>query len=205
MLSIRIVGDGLEIFDNVTRALSEGEIKVIAARAMNHTGAKVRTQVTRALTKQTGLKRKVIVKALKISRATAGNPKHSYLDSRMEFRIRASGADIGLHHFDPQETDDGVVARPFGKRTVFPGTFIYGGPWWRRASRPIAGGRVLFRSSGKRLPIDKAKSGVVIPKELVQGETAKAFAGAAEMLEARIAHEMGFSRDLQEFTKGARF
>ncbi|GJE45316.1 hypothetical protein [Methylobacterium soli] len=41
-------------------------------RALNHTGDKARTQMTRALTAQTGLKRTVIVKALRVTRASPG-------------------------------------------------------------------------------------------------------------------------------------
>ena len=193
-LSVKIEGSGFAIFDNMTRALADGEIAVIARRALNHTGAKAKTAVTRALTQQTGLKRKVIVRALKVGKASAG---------RLSYSIEASGGDISLKYFGARETLRGVSAAPFGQRQIFAGTFIKGGRFPGRVD--IGKGGHVFSRIGKGRKFERRDSGVYIPKELVTGATADAFKTAAEELTRRIAHEMSFSRDLQSLTGGSRY
>ena len=140
-----------------------------------------RTQVYRALTRQTGLKRQVIVRALKIRRP-------SYDDLRYE--IRASGGDIALKYFSPRETRAGVSAAPFGKRTVFPHTFMKGGRFPNRSGL-VFQGHVVKRVGSDRFPVVVQKSGVIIPNEMVTGETAAAFLRTGrEVLVRRVEHEL---------------
>lgn len=152
------------------------------ARAINHTGDKARTAMIRSLTAQTGLKRKTIVKALKqVGRAGAGSPAYV---------IRSRGGDISLRYFAARETRPGVTAAPWGKRRLYPGTFIKGGRFPNRVALSLNG--QVFRRSGKsKLPIQKVKSGVYIPAEMVKGATLDAFNGTvASSLPVRIAHEL---------------
>jgi hypothetical protein len=152
-------------------------------RAVNHTGKKADTQVVRALTKQTGLKRKVIRKAVHRVPAMAGG---------MVYILRSSGGNVGLKYFGAGEIRKGVSAAPLGKRRLYPGAFIKGGLFPNRVAIKRYGGAVLYRSDGGRLPIKAMKSGVFIPQEMVTGATAAAFKKTVRVaLPIRLAHEIG--------------
>jgi hypothetical protein len=152
-------------------------------RAVNRTGAMADTQVVRMLTAQTGLKRKVIRKAVRRVPASAGG---------MVYILRASGGNVGLKYFGARETRKGVTAAPWGKRRLYPGAFIKGGRFPRRVAIKAYGGAVLYRSDGARLPIKAIKSGLFIPQEMVTGATAAAFkATVRTVLPRRLAHELG--------------
>lgn len=151
------------------------------ARAINHTGDKARTQMVRSLTTQTGLKRQVIVRALKVTRASAGG---------LAYRISSKGGNVHLKYFGARETRSGVSAAPWGHRTVYGGTFIKGGRFPNRVSIG-KGGQVFVRTGGGRLPIKDVRSGLYIPAEMVKGETEAAFFRVAEAeLPGRLMHEL---------------
>jgi len=182
--------EGLRRFDNMLRSLGDKEMRKVANRAINRAGDMAKTQVVRALTTQTGLKRKVIVKAI-------GKPKRSEWGD-LTYTMTTRGGDVSLKFFDPKEGDIGVVAKPFGRSTVYPATFMRGGQWPGGRQGFIAGRHVFYRSEGARLPIAKAKSGVAIPAEMVKGATADAFTSTvARVLPQRIEHE------LMRLSKGA--
>ena len=173
--------DGLRRFENGIKVLGKDGRKVMQ-RALARSGDMARTRVYRALTAQTGLKRKVIVRAIKVKRP-------SWTD--LAYEMRASGADIALKYFDPRETRAGVSARPFGKRMVFPSTFMKGGRFPDRKGM-VFNGHVVKRVGGGRFPIEIQKSGVVIPNEMVTGATADAFQRTVrENLPRRVEHELG--------------
>lgn len=134
-------------------------------RGLNKAGDKARTQMKRALTKQTGLKSGVIARALKTTRANYGSAAYV---------ITSRGGDISLKHFGARETRKGVSAAPRGQRAVFAGTFIKGGLFPNRVALKM-GGHVFSRTGKGRLPIEKEKSGVFIPVEMVTGATAATF------------------------------
>jgi hypothetical protein len=56
--------------------LTPGQVAQAGSRGLNHTGSKARTQTKKALTKQTGLKSKVINKALKPLGMTAKQKRY---------------------------------------------------------------------------------------------------------------------------------
>ncbi|GJE45447.1 hypothetical protein [Methylobacterium soli] len=157
------------------------------ARALNHTGDKAKTQMTRALTAQTGLKRRTIVKALRITKAgTVG----------LTYTIRSAGGDISLKYFGARETAKGVSAAPRNARAIYPHTFMKAGWWPHRVVKANWNGHVLERTgSTTKSGMDrfqKVKSGVFIPEEMVKGATAAAFNNtAASDLPARLEHELG--------------
>lgn len=152
------------------------------ARAINHTGDKAKTAMTRALTVQTGLKRGVIVRALKVTRASSGS---------LTYRINSAGGDVSLKYFGARETRAGVSAAPWGHRQVYAGTFIKGGRFPNRVAIAKFNGQVMKRDGSGRLPVAKQKSGLFIPKEMVTGATAAAFQTTAESdLPDRLAHEL---------------
>lgn len=159
-------------------------------RAINHSGDKAKTQMTRALTAQTGLPRQVIVRALRVSRAAHGGDMASAGAGALSYAIRSRGGDIALKFFKPRETRQGVSAAPFGKRTIFASAFTRGGHFPNRVTLSM-GGHVMRRVGGARLPIAVADSGVIIPEQMVQGETEAAFHAAVQSsLPARLEHEL---------------
>lgn len=173
--------EGLRRFDNGIKSLGDDSRKVMQ-RALARGGDMVRTQVYRALAKQTGLKRKVIVRAIRTKRP-------SFTD--LTYELSATGGDIALKYFSPRETRAGVSAAPFGKRRVFPSTFMKGGLFPNRHGG-VFHGHVVKRGGADRFPVEIQKSGVIIPAEMVQGATAAAFERTAHTaILKRVEHELG--------------
>ena len=136
--------------------------------------------MVRSLTKQTGLKRKTIARALK-KQGGRGS---------LTYAIRSAGGDISLKYFGARETRKGVSAAPFGARRTFPETFMKGGRFPKRVMLKL-GGHVFKRSGGSRFPVAKQRSGVVIPAQMVLGATKAAFEKTvATEFPKRIAHEL---------------
>ena len=111
------------------------------ARAINHTGDKAKTAVTRALVAQTGLPRKTIVAFLRVQRA--GSAKGTAL-----YALRGRGGNISLKYFGARETPTGVSAAPLGQRMVFAGTFMKAGRFPNRVGKPNWNGQVFRRANG---------------------------------------------------------
>ncbi|MCG6115090.1 MAG: phage tail protein [Mesorhizobium sp.] len=173
--------EGIARFADALRSLGDARFRTVGARVVNRTGDMARTQVRRNLTKQTGLQRRTIVKAVRVTRANTAS---------MVYVMRAKGGDVSLKYFKARETRRGVSAAPFGQRKVFASTFIKGGRFPERVSIG-KGGHVFARSGAGRTPIIKQKSGVVIPTEMVTGATRSAFETSVRMvLPQRLAHEL---------------
>jgi hypothetical protein len=156
------------------------------ARAINHTGDKAKTRMTRALTVQTGLKRQTIVKALRVNKAGGGG---------LTYTIRSAGGDIGLKYFGARETRTGVSAAPWGARSIYPHTFMKAGWWPKRVTKGNWNGHVFERAGSRTNSgmdrFQKVKSGVFIPEEMVKGATATAFnSTVAAELPGRLEHEL---------------
>lgn len=178
---ISIQGDGFRRFDNQIKALGKDGPKVLQ-RAVARAGDMTRTQVYRSLTQQTGLPRKTIVKAIKVTRPSWTN---------LSYTMTATGGDISLKYFSARETRKGVSARPWNKRQVFPGTFIKGGRFPSRTG-VVGGGHAFRRTSASRFPIEIVKSGLYIPTEMVSGATKAAFETVGmKGLQQRVEHEIG--------------
>jgi hypothetical protein len=164
-LTLRIRGNGLRRFEDAVEVLGEAKARNGYRRAVNEAGRDTKTPTGRALAKQTGLKVGVTRKALRDTKASSSN---------LEYKLTGRGGDIALKHFGARETKRGVSAAPFGQRTVFGGTFIKGGRFPNRVDIG-KGGQVFQRTGGARFPIEKVKSGVIIPNEMVKGATAQTF------------------------------
>lgn len=176
----------LRKFDNLLGALGDDGPKVVS-RALNRTGDMGRTLVVRELAKQTGLPQKTIRKAVRVKRA-------SWTD--LEYRLSASGGDVSLKYFKARETRKGVTALVRGDRELFDGSFMMGGSFERGRVALRMGGHV-FQRIGAGSELEKLKSGVVIPDELVTGATPKAFEQlVAGVLPRRLDHEINRSLGL---------
>ncbi|NIZ11074.1 phage tail protein [Pseudooceanicola sp. HF7] len=175
----------LKRFDNMLIGLGEDGPKV-AVRAMNRAGDMGRTQVVKALAKQTGLPQKLIRRSVKVKRSTWSEP---------EYQLNSAGGDVSLKYFKKRETRDGVVAKLGDARgnDWFAESFFRGGLFpGRRVDIRSMGGHVFVRADG-RTDLERVTSGVFIPKEMVEGASLKAFRDTvARVLPQRLDHE--FSR-----------
>lgn len=158
--------------------MAEQQAPQAIARAIRRTGDMTATQVVRALVKQTGLKRAVIVRAVKKMPRGA-----TYL-------LKSRGGNVSLKYFGARETRRGVSAAPWNKRRVFSGAFTKGGLFPNRVGLSL-NGQVFARAGSSRLPIVKQKSNLYIPKEMLGGATRAAFLHTvAKVLPVRLRHEI---------------
>lgn len=180
IITVRLQGQGHIRFRRAVRMLGEGKAKKAFTRALNHTGAIVRTRVIRALAPQVGLSQAKVrqLGAIREQRARA---------SGLEYKIESSGAAISLREFSARQFGYGVAAKPWGQRRRFESAFIFAGH--PRSGNPVSGGHVFVRTSSSSFPIKKM-FGPAIPKEMVKDESAEAFSDAAARLSPRINHEI---------------
>lgn len=183
-LTLTIRGNGIERMEEAVRVLGEKRARAAYRMAVNDAGGKTKTKTGQALAKQTGLKPSVTRKALRESKAS---------DADLTYSLRGQGGDIALKYFGARETRKGVSAAPFGKREVFAHHFIKGGlfPGRKDIGR---GGHVFEADSGTGKwgrSYSKAKSGVVIPNEMVKGTTAQTFESIGlKELDVKIAYQL---------------
>lgn len=151
----------------------------VLPRIINQVGNRSKTQVIRSLTKQTGLPRKTIVKAI-------GDPGVARV-RKLSYEMVTRGGDIRLKYLGPRETRKGVVAKPFGKRMLFAGSFMKGGKFPNRKDVPKFNGHVFHRLNKSGTKITYTRSGVRIPVEMTRGATKAAFERtAAPLLQQRV-------------------
>jgi hypothetical protein len=142
-------------FEATIQRVGERDAKRAFNRALNSEGNKVRTQVRRALRKQTGAKAGLINRETRSFRSTFSN---------LVYTIEARGDHLGLSHFSPRQFSYGVRAKPYGRVQRFAGAFLVGS----------LGNNAFLRTTGARFPIKKM-FGPAIPKEMVKDETKRAF------------------------------
>lgn len=185
VISARWADNNIRKYGKQLEKLQERFPKVLP-RIVNQVGNRSKTQVIRALTKQTGLPRKTIVEAV-------GNP-NTAKPGKLSYEMTTRGGDIRLKYFNAKEIRKGVSATPLGKRTLFEGAFMKAGRFPNRVTVDQFKGHV-YRRSGYGLRRDNSKgemiyqvrSGVFIPKEMTTGETQAAFLRTAEpLLKQRI-------------------
>lgn len=167
MLTITV--DTAGIMD-LAKALEATGRKLPSAQALvlNRVGTRVRRVVVPTLSKQTGLSKRIITKAVRMGRASPQNPRVS---------LFTRGGEISLRYFGAREEGGGVVATVKGDRMVYAGAFRRSGGPGNRRLVPKLNGQVYENVDGKRWRghIRKIKSGVLIPAEMIRGETRKAF------------------------------
>lgn len=177
VITIRWADEHLKKYGRKLAELNVRFPKVIP-QEINKVGNKAKTQVIRNLTKQTGLPRKTIVKAVKTT--LAGGQRYSY-------DMVTRGGNIRLKYLKPVETRPGVVAKPWGKATLFPGSFMKGGKFPRRKIVAKFNGHVYRRLNPSGTHITQVRSGMYIPAEMTTGATREAFERiAGPLLQQRI-------------------
>lgn len=152
---------------------------LVLPRIVNQVGERAKTQVIRALAKQTGLPRRTIVKAV-------GDPQRA-TGSRLSYEMATRGGNIRLKYLAPRETRPGVMAKPWGKRELFAGTFMRGGRFPNRVDVPAFDGHVYRRLNRSGTKITQARSGMEIPTEMTRAQTRAAFERiAGPLLQQRV-------------------
>lgn len=188
MSSFKVEIDAKDL-ERLSNRLQGMNAPLIIGRALNHTGDKAKTQVIKALTAQTGLKRKIIAKAVKVKRAS-----YTLAGGGAAYTLTTRGGDISLKYFDAKETRAGVSAAPGGRRITFAGAFIRGGKPGQRVWIQKLGGHVFKRAGGHRLKIIKQVSDISIPDQMTKGATLQAFNRVASQdLSDRIEHEINYA------------
>lgn len=178
ILKARWADDHLKRFGKDIERLQRDFPKVLP-RIVNQVGDRAKTQVIRNLTKQTGLRRKTIVKAV-------GDPHRSHA-ARLSYEMVTRGGNIRLKYLAPRETRAGVTAKPWGKRQLFPGTFMKGGWFPNRKVVAKFDGHVYRRLNTSGTRITQARSGMFIPTEMTTGATKAAFERiAGPLLQQRV-------------------
>lgn len=155
------------------------EFPKVIPQEINKVGNRAKTVVIRNLTKQTGLDRRVIV-------AAVGDPAQAR-PGKLSYEMKTRGGNIRLKYLHPKESGSGVVAKPFGKTTFYPGAFMKGGAVGNRKVVPRFNGHVMFRNRSSGRHYTFARSGVFIPVEMMRGPTLAAFEKiAVPLLEQRV-------------------
>jgi hypothetical protein len=157
-------------YGNQLAALGEGQARIAMSRALNHEGDKGRTQVKRALVKQTGIKYGPVDKAMTTVRATPAT---------LTYTLKARGDETNIAWFGGLQRRKGVSAAPWSKRRIFARSFII--PRF---------GRAFIRTSKKRLPI-RPLYGPNLARELVKDSSAAAWQSGVANIVARVGHEIG--------------
>ena len=189
-VQIKIDASQIEQLGNLIAAAGTKAPKALAS-AVNHTGAKARTAMVRSLTKQTGLKQRIIKRALKAKPAMSSQGSEDFI-------IKSFGGNISIKYFGAREKGDGADAHPWGRRMHFKGAFTkagggFGAKGGKRGRRAIAKlhGHFIRRQGSSKYPTDIVKSGLFIPQELVSGATSEAFFSVVQSdLAPRMFHEL---------------
>jgi hypothetical protein len=181
MLTITALDGHLIRFHNVLASLGPEKANRVFMRTLNAEGDKMRTKVRRAVAKQTGLKRDVIVRAIKRKGAST---------SDLTYELKAKGGNVRLKFFRPREFLYGVKAYPRNKATKFPGAFLKGGRFPNRLDLPF-GGNVMERVGAKRFPLRVKRSDVYIPDELVTGQSEAAFNATPDQIIRQLDRQLG--------------
>ena len=156
------------------------------ALVINRVITRTKARVIPVLCRQTGLSKKIIVKAVKTLRASPGNPRGA---------LYTRGGEISLRYFGAHEVPGGVQA------TVKGHVVRYQGHYFRRSGRSPnrylvrrLNGQVFFSVSGRwgvKEDLRVEKSGVFIPVEMIDGATRQAFLDTiAQDLPGEIATEL---------------
>lgn len=151
-------------------ALGDGLARRVMMRSLNHEGDKGRTQVKRALVRQTGIKYSQINKAVETIRATP---------AKLEYTLKATGGETNISLFNARQGKRGVSAAPWGRRQVFKHSFQI----------PAYGERTYVRTSDERGPL-KPLFGPNIARELVKDETAATWRKGTAGVADRVAYEI---------------
>ena len=180
-------------FANFAQALGRQGLK-IGVQTLNQVGVDARKEIIKAEARETGLSTRILGRALHETKASVEVP---------QYVITSAGGEISLKYFGAKETREGVSAKPWGKRVVFPGTFMKAGSFAQERVTVQRWNGQVFRRTGAQTgnlrpnskrrmdEFEKVTSGVVIPREMIRGEPLKAFETMASQLEGVVLRRLG--------------
>lgn len=154
------------------------------ALVLNRVATRSKQRVIPVLTQQTGLPKRAIVKTVRVLRASARNPRAGLI---------SRGGEISFRFFSAREEGSGVVATIGGERVFVPGGFRRSGREPKRFMVSSLNKGVYVNPSREwRGEIERERTGMFIPEEMVAGATRAAFEKTvATELPTEIARELG--------------
>ena len=180
-------GHTVEGFEKRLADLGARKGQQALTRAIRRTQEKVRTDVTRAIVRQSSIPRARVRKSIALRRPQP-------VGAGVEGIVESTGSQIPLKEFGARQFAYGVRAKVYGKSTRFPGMFIMGGT--PSSGRPADQGHVLLntrehnpKSGRENMP--RRQFGPSVPEEMVKNEAKTAFENAvATTLPRRLDHEI---------------
>lgn len=169
-IKVSLQDEVLKRFGNRLAALGDDGARTVMSRALNHEGDKGRTQVKRALVRQTGIKFGMVNKAVKTIRSSPAT---------LTYTLEARGDETNIALFGARQRKKGVSAAPWGKRRIFKHSFMV----------PAYGDKVFVRKGAARFPL-KPLFGPNIAREIVKDESREAFLTGSANIADRVAHEI---------------
>lgn len=187
-MQVVVVGDKIvERFALKLMSISGREAKIVFMRSLNEGGNKARTQVSRSLVQQTGIKRGLVNKALATVPATP---------VRLEYALTAIGDETSLGLYNAVQRKKGVSAAPWRTRRLFPGSFMIGAkPGDRAGSKSRT--TQLTRGTGVYVRLTKERGplgmlwGPNIAREIVKEPTVNEWQKAGPFVLTRVEHHLG--------------
>lgn len=165
-IEVTLSDANLAAFTRMLQLAGEGKARRALADALNRAGEKGRTEIRRALVKQTGLRYGWVSKGMKTRRAYPG---------RLEYTISQSGDETNLNLFKASQRAFGVQASPWSRTAMFRGAFLV--PKWGR--------KVYQRTGSARHPV-KQLWGPNTGREVIKHESRQAFENIPSNLQPAI-------------------
>lgn len=136
MSRIVITVDSAQLAEMIER-LEPRRARMALSVAVNDTARQTRAEARKRVAKESSIKAGTVAKGLTI------NPHSS--PSTLSATVIGSGRPISLKEFGARQNRKGVSARVWGRRQLYPGSFIV----------ESLGGHVYHRLTRRRLPIEK--------------------------------------------------
>lgn len=152
------------------------------ALVLNRVTTRARARVVPALTAQSGLNKRTIVRAVRTLRASPSNPRAGLL---------SRGGDVSYRYFEAREQGSGVIAKVGRERVFIRGGFRRSGVANRRVISKLNGQVFLNPSRRWRGRIQKQRSDMNIAEQMIVDASQTAFdAVVAQELPTEIAREL---------------
>lgn len=183
------VRSAISSMNNAYGHVSKDKRNLAVARAINHTVAKVKTQVSREIRGIYDINAKYVSNALSVKKADR---------LTLTGMVKAKGRPIPLIAFKARQTATGVSVIGIKGRKIIPGVFISSMPNGHKgvfvrgkySSGKIARRKKRVRPTGPDLPVTELK-GVSLPKAMANKVILKNLSqGINTMFPQRLSHEL---------------
>lgn len=183
-VSLNLNDQVMKRFGDQLAALGAGQAAKVMARALNHEGDKVRTQVRTAISKQSG-----------IAKGRLGIITHGASGGNLTYTLSVTDREKNIAGFKARKVDGGISAQPWGTRRVFKGAFFLKSKKGTQGAvgAGTEGGTLLafVRKPGERKKL-KPLFGPNLARELLKDESKEAFESNVGLIVDRIGHEIGY-------------